>query len=333
MASGAAKAALFDALASVAQALGQRPPGGDRRRARAGRALGRGARRARSRRASRTRRSTCRCSRGPGWCARGGRERGSSTGWRASGSPICGRRCAMSPSRHVAEVSVLADEYLGERDGVEQLVRRRARSSGSRAATWSCSTCGPSPSTAPGTSPAPVRRRSRRLPSLAPKLPRRRRGRRLLPRPVLRLRRRRGAAAARARSEGAPARRRLSRVAPGRAAGRDRPAERRSDAASPVPERRHLVRELPVRLHDARASSRSSTRTSTSSTTTSPQRPRSARRSWRCSRRTCRPTTSPACRRSSSAPARPPTCPPAPASSSSTSRSPTATSSSSATRS
>ena len=85
-----------------------------------------------------------------------------------------------------------------------------------------------------------------------------------------------------------------------------------------------FVCQLPVRLHARTPSSRSSTRTPTSSTTTSRRRPRSARRSWPCSRRTCRPTTSPACRRSSSAPARPPTCRPAPASSSSTSRSPTA---------
>ena len=44
-------------------------------------------------------------------------------------------------ARHVAEVTVLADEYLGERDGVEQvsaaeLAERLAR------ATWSCSMCG-----------------------------------------------------------------------------------------------------------------------------------------------------------------------------------------------
>ena len=69
---------------------------------------------------------------------------------------------------------MLADEYLGERDGVEQLSAAELRGSGSSAARSSCSTCGPRPSTAPGTSPARVSAPLRALASLAPKLPRRR---------------------------------------------------------------------------------------------------------------------------------------------------------------
>ena len=106
----------------------------------------------------------------------------------------------------------------------------------------------------------------------------------------------------------------------------------RLDAAATVPERRHARVRATCSAARRTASSRSSTRTSTSSTTTSPRRRRSARRSWRCSRRTCRPTTSPGCPRWSSAPARPRICRPVRASSSSTSRSPTATWSSSGTR-
>ena len=220
MASGAAKAALFDALASVAQALGSG------RRAEIVDVLAQGERSvdeiaARSRRASRTRRSTCRCSRAPGSFARAGRGRGSSTGSRASGSAICGRRCATSPSRHVAEVSVLADEYLGERDGVEQvsaaeLQQRLARGEvvvldvrpGARVPGRAHSRC------ALGAA-ARSSSRSRRSCRGGGEIVAYCRGPycvyaddavRLL---------------ARARSEGAPARRRLPGVAPGRLPGRD----------------------------------------------------------------------------------------------------------------
>ena len=105
----------------------------------------------------------------------------------------------MWPRIHVAEVSVLAGEYLGERDGVEQVsadelaerlargqvvvldVRPRAEYAAGHIA---------------GAVSAPLEALAARL----PKLPRRRRGGRLLPRPLLRVRRRRRAAAAGARA-------------------------------------------------------------------------------------------------------------------------------------
>ena len=122
----------------------QRPAGRDRRRARAGRALGRRARRARSRRASPTPRSICRCWRGPGSCARAARAHGSSTGWRATGSPSCGRpcatsRCATSPRCRCSPTSIWASGTASSS------FRPRSSRSGSSAATSSCSTCGPEP--------------------------------------------------------------------------------------------------------------------------------------------------------------------------------------------
>ena len=235
--------------------------------------------RARSPRASPTPRSICRCWRGPGWCARAATARGS---------------IYRLASERVGELWAAVRDVAVRARGRGRRPRRRVpgrarrgraadrrgarRAAGARRGRC-CSTCARSPSIGPATSPARV---SAPLDALA--VARRRAAaaagdRRLLPRPVLRLRRRRGAAAPRAGPEGAPAGRRLPRVAARRAAGRDGELTRRRDAASTVPERRELVRELPVRLHDARASSRSSTRTPTSSTTTSRPRPRSARRS------------------------------------------------------
>ena len=122
--------------------------------------------------------------------------------------------------RHVAEVSVLADEYLGERDGVEQLsadelARRLERGdvvvldvrpeAEFRAGHIAGSRSAPLPA----------------LEELAGEASEAAGGRRVLPRPVLRLRRRGGAPAPQPRLEGEPARRRVSGVAAGGAAGRD----------------------------------------------------------------------------------------------------------------
>ena len=73
-------------------------------------------------------------------------------------------------AQHVAEVTVLAEDYLGR--ATSSSSRRRSSRRGCARGTWSCSTCGRSRSTGPGTSPAPSRSRSRRLASFEP--PRRR---------------------------------------------------------------------------------------------------------------------------------------------------------------
>ena len=260
-----------------------------------------------------------------GWCGRGVRERGSSTGSpsdRVGGAVGGGARRRGSARRRGERPRRRVPGRAGRgRAGC----RPRSSRSGSSATRWLCSTCARSRSTAPGTSPGHARRRSPTLDVAGAEAAAAARDRRLLPRPVLRLRRRRRAAAARARAEGAPAGCRLPGVAASGTAGRDDELRGDRRAAATVPERRRLVRELPVRLHDARASSRVvDPHVDLVDDYLARPRPRSGRRSWRCSRRTCRPTTSPGCRRWSSGPARPPTCPTAPASSSSTSRSLTA---------
>ncbi len=60
-------------------------------------------------------------------------------------------------AEHVAGLEKLAAAYLGDRDGIEVVDRAGARPPAPAAAGWSCSTSGPSPSSRPGTSPAPAR--------------------------------------------------------------------------------------------------------------------------------------------------------------------------------
>ena len=210
--------------------------------------------------------------------------------------------------------------------------RRRARRAAGSRPGGGARRAAAAPSTTPATSPARCPRRSMTLVAQPPRLPRRvevvaycRGPYCVYADDAVRLLRDRGVPRA-------PARRRLPRVAAGRDCPSRSPQGERPDAAAPVPERRHLVCQLPVRVHDARACWRWSTRTPTWSMDTSP-RPRPwDSRSWPCSRPTSRPITSRACPSWSSAPARRRICRPAPASSSSTSRSTTAPWSSSGTR-
>jgi rhodanese-related sulfurtransferase/DNA-binding HxlR family transcriptional regulator len=131
MASGSAKAALFDALASVAQALGSG------RRAEIVDLLGQGERSVEEI-AHQIDQSVANTSQHLQVLARAGlvrsRREGTRVFYRLASEGVGDLWAAVREVavRHVAEVSVLADEYLGERDGVEQvsaaeLERRLAR--------------------------------------------------------------------------------------------------------------------------------------------------------------------------------------------------------------
>ena len=120
MASGAAKAALFDAQASVAQALGSG------RRAEIVDLLAQGERSVEEI-AGEIGQSDANTSQHLQVLARAGlvrsRREGTRVYYRLASDRVAELWAAVRDVavRHVAEVSVLADEYLGERDGVEQL--------------------------------------------------------------------------------------------------------------------------------------------------------------------------------------------------------------------
>jgi rhodanese-related sulfurtransferase len=120
MASGQAKAALFDALASVAQALGSG------RRAEIVDVLAQGERSV-DELAGEISQSVANTSQHLQVLARAGLVRSRRDGtriiYRLASDRVAELWAAVRDVavRHVAEVSVLADEYLGERDGVEQL--------------------------------------------------------------------------------------------------------------------------------------------------------------------------------------------------------------------
>src|SRR6059058_136135 len=120
MASGAAKAALFDAFASAAQALGSG------RRAEIVDLLAQGERSVEEI-ANEISQSVANTSQHLHVLARAGlvrsRREGTRVFYRLASDRVGDLWAAVRDVavRHVAEVSVLADEYLGERDGVEQL--------------------------------------------------------------------------------------------------------------------------------------------------------------------------------------------------------------------
>jgi rhodanese-related sulfurtransferase/DNA-binding HxlR family transcriptional regulator len=120
MASGTAKAALFDALASVAQALGSG------RRAEIVDVLAQGERSV-DELANEISQSVANTSQHLQVLSRAGlvrsRREGTRIIYRLASDRVAELWAAVRDVavRHVAEVSVLADEYLGERDGVEQL--------------------------------------------------------------------------------------------------------------------------------------------------------------------------------------------------------------------
>src|SRR5207237_64486 len=120
MASGAAKVALFDAFASVAQALGSG------RRAEIVDLLAQGERSVEEI-ANEISQSVANTSQHLHVLARAGlvrsRRGGTRIFYRLASDRVAELWAAVRDVavRHVAEVSVLADEYLGERDGVEQL--------------------------------------------------------------------------------------------------------------------------------------------------------------------------------------------------------------------
>src|SRR5437764_11342121 len=120
MASGMAKGELFDALASVAQALGSG------RRAEIVDVLAQGERPA-DEIASEISQSVANTSQHLQVLARAGlvrsRRHGTRVFYRLASDRVGDLWAAVRDVavRHVAEVSVLAEEYLGERDGVEQL--------------------------------------------------------------------------------------------------------------------------------------------------------------------------------------------------------------------
>src|ERR671937_2448645 len=120
MASSAAKAALFDAQSSVARALG------NGRRAEIVDVLAQGERSV-DELAAEISQSVANTSQHLQVLARAGlvrsRREGTRVFYRLASDRVAELWVAVRDvaARHVAEVSVLADEYLGERDGVEQL--------------------------------------------------------------------------------------------------------------------------------------------------------------------------------------------------------------------
>ena len=207
MASGAAKAALFDALSSVARALG------NGRRAEIVDVLAQGERSV-DELAVEISQSVANTSQHLQVLARAGlvrsRRDGTRVFYRLASDRVGDLWAAVRDVavRHVAEVSVLADDYLGERcrarhgcgaRGAAGARRRRRARRPAGAGVPGRAHRRRSLSSAFGSSP-----RGRRAAAAA-------RDRRLLPRAVLRLRRRRRPPAAGAGPEGAPARRRVSR--------------------------------------------------------------------------------------------------------------------------
>ena len=159
MASGVAKAALFDALASVAQALG------NGRRAEIVDVLAQGERPV-DELAREISQSVANTSQHLQVLARAGlvrsRREGTRVYYRLASDRVGDLWAAVRDAavRQLAEVSVLADEYLGERDGVEQvsaaeLEQRLARGDVS---FWMCvrrSSIGPATSRVPAQRPFP----------------------------------------------------------------------------------------------------------------------------------------------------------------------------------
>ena len=230
MASGSAKVALFDALASVAQALGSG------RRAEIVDVLAQGERSVEEL-AGEISQSVANTSQHLQVLARAGlvrsRREGTRVFYRLASDRVGELWAAVRDVavRHVAEVSVLADEYLGERDGVEQVSAAELEQRLARGDVVVLDVR-PEPEYRAGHiarrafgAAAGARLAGAEAAAAA-------RDRRLLPRPVLRLRRRRRPSAASARSEGAPAGRRLSGVAAGGPAGRDNELRGDHDAAA-----------------------------------------------------------------------------------------------------
>src|SRR5512132_3542096 len=200
MASASAKAALFDAQASVAQALGSG------RRAEIVDVLAQGERSVEEL-ANEISQSVANTSQHLQVLARAGlvrsRRQGTRIFYRLASERVSELWAAVRDVavRHVAEVGVLAQDYLGERDEVEQLSAEELEQRLARDQVVLLDV-----------RPEPEYRAGHIAGA---------RDRRLLSRPLLRLRRRRRPAAAPARVEGAPARCRLSGVAARRPAGRD----------------------------------------------------------------------------------------------------------------
>ena len=118
-----------------------------------------------------------------------------STASRASESADSGRRCATSPSEHVAEVRCWprSTSATAPRSSTSRHARA-CRATRSAATSWS-STCGPEREYRAGHVPAPRPRRSTSSPGSLSDAPEAGGGGRVLPRALLRLCRRRGAAA------------------------------------------------------------------------------------------------------------------------------------------
>ena len=219
MASSSAKAALFDALASVAAALGSG------RRAEIVDVLAQGERSV-DEIAGEISQSVANTSQHLQVLARAGlvrtRREGTRVFYRLASDRVADLWAAVRDvaSEHVAEVSLLADEYLGDRDGIEQLsaAELQARLERDEVVVLDVRPEAEfrSGHVAGGDLGADLDARVARVEAAATA-----RGRCLLPGPVLRLRRRCGAAASRSRLEGAPARCRLPGVAPGRLPCRD----------------------------------------------------------------------------------------------------------------
>ena len=140
----------------------------------------------------------------PGSCEPPRRARASTTARPATASSSSGRRVRDVAAEHVANVDVLADAYLGDREQVEQVTVEElaARLADGEVVVLDVRA-------AAGVRRRPharraARRRSTSCPRCVDEPAARRRGRGLLPRAVLRLRRRRRAAAA---ARGAAARR------------------------------------------------------------------------------------------------------------------------------
>ena len=202
-----AKVALFDALASVAQALGSG------RRAEIVDVLAQGERSVEEL-ANEISQSVANTSQHLQVLARAGlvrsRREGTRIVYRLASDRVADLWAAIRDVavRHVAEVAVLADEYLGEREGVEQLSaeeleRRLARDQ------VVVLDVRPEPEYRAGHIAGCTLGAAGRAPFLVGEVAAAARDRRLLPRPVLRLRRRRRPAVARARTEGAPTGRRF----------------------------------------------------------------------------------------------------------------------------
>ena len=171
MASNTAKAALFDALASVAQALGSG------RRAEIVDVLAQGERSV-DEIAGEISQSVANTSQHLQVLAKAGlvrsRREGTRVFYRLASERVGELWAAVRDVavRHVAEVSVLADEYLGERDGVEQVTAPELEQRLARGDVVVLDVR-PSPNTAPGTSPGARSAPLPQLASLASELPRR----------------------------------------------------------------------------------------------------------------------------------------------------------------